>query len=227
MREDDAALQNFRRAAELQPSAAEHKIAIATLLLRKGNVAEAMGLAAQLRKNLGGSSAGLTLEGDLLIAESKTAEAITTYQQAFQQDQTFAIAARLYNAYRQTNKLTEAQGVFDAWLRDNPTDIEMRLNAGEQESARQNWAEALKHFDQILRLDPKQVMALRHAAWALNKLKDPRAIGIAEKAYALSPQTPAVVETLGYVLAERGDTLRGIELLKQAVALAPRTPGSR
>ncbi len=68
----------------------------------------------------------------------------------------------------------------------------------------------------------KHAAALNNVAWALNKLKDPRAISLAEQAYAIAPQSPPIIDTLGVLLMEGGNPARGVELLKQAVNLAPK-----
>jgi Flp pilus assembly protein TadD len=44
---------------------------------------------------------------------------------------------------------------------------------------------------------------------------------LAEKAYAAESNSPAVLDTLGWILVERGDLARGVSLLQKAVSLAP------
>ena len=222
LRDESGALQNFKRASELQPKAVEPKIAIASMLLRQGKVAEARAVAAQLQKEIGNSAAGLTLEGDLLGVEGKWAEASIPYKKAFVLEKTVPIAVKLHQAYFRANKNAEADSLLTDWLTASPNDVTMRLYAGEHEIARQRWAEAVKHYDVVLKIDPKHTAALNNVAWALNKLKDPRALSLAEQAYALAPQSPAVIDTLGYLLIETGNTSRGVELLRQAVSLAPK-----
>ena len=52
-------------------------------------------------------------------------------------------------------------------------------------------------------------------------MKDPSAIEYAEKAYKLAPEQPAVMDTLGVMLVEKGDASRGLELLRGASSKAP------
>jgi cellulose synthase operon protein C len=222
IRDDNGAYQNFKRASDLQPKAIEPKIAMASMLLRQGKTAEAKAIAGQLQKETGNSAAGLTLEGDLLSVEKKWAEASASYRKAFALEKTVSIGVKLHQAYVRADKVADADALLADWFKTAPNDVAMRLYAGEHEIARQRWAEAVKHYDNVLKIDPKHTAALNNVAWALNKLKDPRAIGLAEQAYALAPQTPAVIDTLGYLLMESGNTARGIELLRQAVGLAPK-----
>jgi cellulose synthase operon protein C len=222
MRDDNGAFQNFKRASDLQPKAVEPKIAMASMLLRQGKVADAKAVAAQLQKEIGNSPAGLTLEGDLLGVESKWAEASQLYKKAFGIEKSVAVGVKLHQAYFRANKISDADAFITEWFVAAPNDITMRLYAGEHEIARQRWPEAVKHYDVVLKTDPKHTAALNNVAWALNKMKDPRALSLAEQAYALAPQSPAVIDTLGYLLVESGNTSRGLELLRQAVSLAPK-----
>lgn len=50
---------------------------------------------------------------------------------------------------------------------------------------------------------------------------DPKAIGYAERAARLAPNNAAVLDTLGMLLAARGDTDKALAHLQRARALAP------
>jgi Tfp pilus assembly protein PilF len=41
------------------------------------------------------------------------------------------------------------------------------------------------------------------------------------RAYKLAPNNPAILDTYGVLLADRGEVRRGVEMLQKAVALAP------
>ena len=64
---------------------------------------------------------------------------------------------------------------------------------------------------------------LNNLAWNLGQLKDARAVEYAEKANKLAPNNPAIMETLGALLSDKGDSARAIELLAKAVELAPQS----
>jgi len=50
---------------------------------------------------------------------------------------------------------------------------------------------------------------------------DARALPTAEKAYAAAGDSAPVIDTLGWMLVEKGHAERGLPLLKKAVAAAP------
>jgi predicted Zn-dependent protease len=54
-----------------------------------------------------------------------------------------------------------------------------------------------------------------------------RAAQYAEAAYLIAPGNPAVAGAMGWTLAQSGDLDGGIELLRKAVAMAPRHPPLR
>ena len=70
-------------------------------------------------------------------------------------------------------------------------------------------------------------MVLNNLAWAAMETKDPGALGYAEKAYALAPQNASVLDTYGWLLLQKGDVKRSVEILTAAVERAPKQPDMR
>ncbi len=64
-------------------------------------------------------------------------------------------------------------------------------------------------------------MALNNLAWVAGQLKDPKALEYAERADKLAPGNPAILDTYGMLLVEKGDIARGVEMLQKAIAIAP------
>jgi predicted Zn-dependent protease len=65
------------------------------------------------------------------------------------------------------------------------------------------------------------LVVLNNLAWSFFEIKDPRALGFAEQALKLKPDNPAVMDTLGWLLVQQGQTERGIRLLQQALGKQP------
>ena len=70
-------------------------------------------------------------------------------------------------------------------------------------------------------------MVLNNLAYVESKLKDPRAVEHARKAHQLAPKHPGIMDTLGLILLEQGDTAGALDLLRKASAMAPGAPGIR
>jgi len=64
-------------------------------------------------------------------------------------------------------------------------------------------------------------MALNNLAYVSGHLKDPKALEYADKANKLAPNNPAILDTYGMLLIEKGDTKRGLEYMQRASELAP------
>jgi predicted Zn-dependent protease len=67
-------------------------------------------------------------------------------------------------------------------------------------------------------------VVLNNVAWAMSKLKDPAAVGFAQRAYELKPDDGAIADTYATILIDNGDVPRGLAILQKAVA---DTPGNR
>jgi predicted Zn-dependent protease len=86
---------------------------------------------------------------------------------------------------------------------------------------RNQYKAAADHYLQLNQSNPGNVVILNNLAWALSEAKDPRAVGFAEQALKLKPDNAAVMDTLGWILVQQGQTDRGIKLLQQALSKAP------
>jgi predicted Zn-dependent protease len=82
-------------------------------------------------------------------------------------------------------------------------------------------AKAAGHYETLIKQNPTDLVALNNLAWVYQRLKSPKALGVAEKAYKLRPDSPAVVDTYAWILVEKGDAKKGIELLRQALSKVP------
>ena len=65
------------------------------------------------------------------------------------------------------------------------------------------------------------MVVLNDLAWAYQQQKDGRALATAEQAHRLSPDNPAVLDTLGAIVLDQGDAARAASLLRRAASLAP------
>lgn len=221
------AILHFRKAAELSPQASEPRIALATALMRDGKTADARAIAAQLQKDLPKSTAGLVLEGDVLASENKLPEALASYRKAFAMEPSPFAGAKVHQALLRTGKESDASAFVNEWLKSAPKDVGVRTYLGDLALSQRNWKEAGTHFEAILATQQSNPVALNNLAWALHQQKEARALQIAERAYAVAPQQPAILDTYGVILTDQGQAARGIPILKQAVAMAPRNPELR
>jgi len=222
----DAALASFRKASTIAPEAIEPRAATAALLQQMGRKDEAMRIATTMRENEKTKVPGLMLEGDLNAANGKLPEAIEKYRAAFAAQKALPIGSKLHRALLAAKKEDEADRMLRDWIRVQPADLRVRMFAGESQTARRHWKEAFEQYAVVLEKEPKNPIALNNAAWALHELKDERALDYGRRAYDAAPKSAAVVDTYATILVAKGDR-KGVELMREAVALAPTSPQLR
>ena len=86
---------------------------------------------------------------------------------------------------------------------------------------KQDYKSAARHYQAIVAQQPDNAMVLNNLAWVSGELGDPKALSYAEKAAALAPTNPSVLDTLGMLLIKKGDVTQGLEKLQQAAQRAP------
>ena len=217
----EAAIGSLRRALSLRPDQVELQGSIAAIQVAAGNPGEAMKEARALQAARPKDPAGFVLEGELLVNQKKYNEAVNAYSEAMKRGSSPAIAIRLHTFLQRAGKQGEATKLASGWIRDHPKDVVMRLYLADRELKRRDFAEAAKGYKEILSIQPENTHALNNLAWTLGELKDPDALGYAEKAYRLAPANAAIADTFGWMLVERGDAKRGVEILAKAAAAAP------
>ena len=219
----------LKKALELQPDFTAAQLLLAYLEVRAERFPAAMKLAREVQKQTAKSPAGFVLEGDILMAEKKFAEAAKAYEAAFGLGKNSEVVVKLSAAYSQGGKPQEAEARLAQWLKESPADLRVRVFAAETGIRSARYKVAIEHYEWLRDKQPDNVLALNNLAYAYQQMKDPRALEIAERAYKLKSESDnaEVADTLGWILVEQGNTTRGLELLQKALAAAPKSSDIR
>jgi len=86
---------------------------------------------------------------------------------------------------------------------------------------------AVEHFERIVKLNPANPEAQNNLAWALHMQNDPKAETHARIAFQIAPLSGPIADTLGVILLAKGQVEPALELLRQAVMLAPKNEDIR
>ncbi|MYM93606.1 XrtA/PEP-CTERM system TPR-repeat protein PrsT [Duganella vulcania] len=224
LKDKAGALDSAKKALRLKPDWFEAQVLAATLLVENKDYTEALALAQTVQRQRPDLPAGLTLEGDIWMERQKPQEALRAYEQAFKMSKLPPLAIKLHQALLKAGKSKEANQHAAQWLQQHPAELSVRLYLASAELSAGRYPAAIGLFESIVRLDPKNAVALNNLAWAYQQEKDERALATAEQAYRLAGTSPAVLDTLGWILSEQGDTGRALPLLRKANTLAPDTP---
>jgi len=216
-----AAASTLEKALALKPDFIEAQMALADLEIRAGRYPEAMRIARRMQKQDAKSPLGLVMEGDVLMAEKKFPQAAKTYEAAYGMGRSGLLAMKMHSAYAQAGKPGEAEKRLAQWLNQSPDDVAVRLYAADVSLKSGKYANAIGHYERVLRKQPDNVLVLNNLAGAYQQVKDTRALETAERAYQLKPDNAAVADTLGWILVEQDKLDRGLGLLQKAVADAP------
>ncbi|MDB5991350.1 MAG: hypothetical protein JWQ10_2753 [Herbaspirillum sp.] len=217
-----AAMTSVKKALLLQPDYADAEILQAGLYISNGDAEQAIGMATQMQKQPEQAALGFELEGNILTVQKKPDSAAKAFERAFTANpQNIRLLMRLHASLMLAGRNTEADARASQWFKEHPSDVAFHLYLAESYMAQKLNKAAIEQYELVLRQQPKNAGALNNLAWAYQQEQDPRAMETAEKAYQAAASSPPVMDTLGWMLVERGDTGRGLQLLDKASAAAP------
>lgn len=216
-----AASDALKKALAIKPDYLDAQLAQAALEVRKGNPEQALAIAKQIQKQQGKSPVGYILEGDLLAGQKKPELATHAYERAFSIKKSSPLVMKLHASLSQTGKRKEANSRLIQWLKDHPADLFARMYLAETYMAERQNNAAIEQYQIILKQNPQTAPALNNLAWLYYQEKNPLALEYAEKAHQLAANDPIILDTLGWILVEQGNTKRGLPLLQKAASSAP------
>lgn len=214
-------MQSLRKALAVKPDSLEAQRGIMMLELDAGRTAEALRVAKDVQKQRPKEAVGYVLEGDAYVLKKSWNDAAEVYRAGIKQTGATELAVKLHAVLLAGGKAAEADKFAEGWIKDHAKDMQFRVYLAESANNRKDYAAASKYYRALVDAQPDNAAMLNNLAWSLDQIKDPKAIEYAEKAYKLAPEQPAVMDTLGVMLVERGDAARGLELLKKASSKAP------
>ena len=227
MQNPSAASDALKKSLAIKPDYLAAQLAQLAIEADQNNYEKAIALAHEIQKQHKGSPAGYTAEGDLLLKQKKPALAAKAYEQAFAISKNPALLIKLHASLDQAGKSKEATPRLLHWLKEHPNDASTRMYLAEFYLMNGQAKPAIEQYKVIVQQHPNYVPALNNLASTYQQEKDPLALQYAEKAYQLAPESPAILDTLGWILVEQGNTGRGLPLLQKATSLMPEVPAIR
>lgn len=219
------ARDSYQEALKIEPNFLPAILALANLEVRTGNTDTAMQLADSIIKREPNASAGYVLRGDLMMTLKKYSTAAAAYNMAAQRKPSAVLAIKQYQA------LAGHKAPFDkrveplrSWLNAHPTDEAVLLAWADAHVTAKRSKEAVEIYQRILQTNPNHIIALNNLAIAYQASNDPRAVLMAEQAYRLDSKNPQLADTLGWILVQQNDPLRGKPFLEQSSHDLPNDP---
>jgi putative PEP-CTERM system TPR-repeat lipoprotein len=211
----------LQRALKLKPNYDDARVALVIAEYKIGHYDDALKLARQLQKENPKLAIGYAVEGDALMAQRQYPAAASAYEKAFARRASGTLAAKWHAALTESGHAKEANEKMEKWLAEHPDDATARLQLADTLAATRQYQPALDQYEQVLKKDPKNVLALANAAVLYRMNNDPRALDYLERSYKLVPDNATVADSFGWVLVERGKISEGVEVLQKAATKAP------
>jgi putative PEP-CTERM system TPR-repeat lipoprotein len=221
-RDFSAAARTLRQAQRMAPDNEAIAGDLVAVYVSAAKFDDALGVAKSLQARKPASAAGHALEGAVHAARQKWPEAEFAYRTALESEpRSGGVAIGLCRVLSASGRKSESAAFARNWISQNPADVPVRMYVAEVALGAKDYKAAALQYEAALRQDPDNVPILNNLAWTLGELKDPRAVGLAERAVALAPNSPPVLDTLGMLQLERGDVKKAIEYLARVHELAP------
>jgi cellulose synthase operon protein C len=216
------ATTTLAKAAALSPDSPEVVRASAQIDVQAGRPEAALAKARALQARQPKSADAFALEGDLEAMSHHWMGAARAYRAALQRDPSSTVLAQgLYRGLRAAGDAAGSDAFAAGWIADHPSDVRFIFFMALQAITNQQFARAEAYLRQGLRLDRDNAMAMNNLAWVLLAEKNPEALQVAERANALAPNQPVLMDTLAQVLAGQGQLPRALDVQRKALEIAP------
>lgn len=213
----------IRKALELQPDVLPAWLGLVRVEIQSRRFSEARNDARTVQSRWPAQPAGYLAEAEVLIAQKDWRGAERATRDAVEKTKSPESIMSLYALLEEQGRKQEAEALVVNWAAQNAKDILVYTFAGDFSMQRKDYAAAARWYRAALRVQPNSAKTLNNLAWVLGQVKDPSALEYGQKALALTPDAPTALDTVGWLYVERGDVVRGLELLNKAHTLAPDT----
>lgn len=200
---------------------------LATLEEQAGNLDRALALTTKIRSAHPLSSLADVITGDVMMRTARYEEAAHAYLNGLRLQPSSALVTRLYGSRRAAGHKLHGLAELEAWLTQHPDDEAVQKALASAYTDNEQYAKAIEQHELLAARRPEDAAVLNNLAWLYQLTGDPRAIELAERAYALAPNSAGTIDTLGWVLVSQGQLARGLTLLREAHVRASSDAGVR
>lgn len=217
----NAALKSLQKSVRLAPSYLDARIALAGVYATLGQQDIALKETRAIQKLDPKSPTGYNLEAELAARFKKPEASLQALARAYQTAPSADTAATYHLALVRTGKAEQAEQHAQQWLKLHSDDSAFRIYLAGTYLNKQQVNQAVAQYQQVVRAAPNHVVALNNLAALLLEQNDASAYGYAQRAYALQPSNPVVMDTYGWGLLQQGKVQEAMPLLKQAALAMP------
>lgn len=107
------------------------------------------------------------------------------------------------------------------WLQAAPDSVAAHMARADWLMTNNREIVAANHYEQVITRQPGNVAALNNLAWLMREDNPDRALELAGRARELAPDSPAVLDTYGWILHLSGNHSAARDAIERALSLAP------
>ena len=216
--------KELSRAKQGLPDSAEVSVVLAKTLIRKGgaqDLSAAETLINGLDKGEKGSAVTSALRGELATVKGDHVASASFYEAALKLDDSDAWAMKQAKALLEAKQSDAAVTLLQERSTTHPKSIDVMLYLAQLLQQFERRKEAVATYEKVLALNAGQLIALNNLALLELELGMPNDIEHAKAAYDLSPGTPQLADTYGWILFKRGKLELALDILQSAARAAP------
>ncbi|HEX7380539.1 MAG TPA: XrtA/PEP-CTERM system TPR-repeat protein PrsT [Nevskiaceae bacterium] len=217
---DAAARDNLVELVKADPGLAQASVMLAFLKFQDRDLNGALALAQGLQQRPDTKLAGLTLEGDLYMADKAWGKAADAYQRGLAVRFERPLVIKRFTALVRA-KSPQPQKLLDQWLVDHPDDAAMRVTLAGYYLDNSQLDAAAAEYERVLKAYPSNVDALNNLAWIYTAQHNAKAVPLAEQAHRLAPTSAPVADTYGWALLGNDQAATALPILAKAAKEAP------
>jgi tetratricopeptide (TPR) repeat protein len=161
------------------------------------------------------------LRGQLAEHNNDISAAINAYKAAWKTQPNDITANKLYNNIKKVSTPTQASSFIAEWRELLPDSTQPNILQALELQSSGDYQKAIKLYEATINKEANNPVVLNNLAWLYFTTQDKRAIETAQKAFKLSPNNYAILDTYGWILFKSGNTSQALKLLQQAAQIAP------
>jgi cellulose synthase operon protein C len=222
-RQPERALEALRRAQRLAPDNPQLLASIAAATLLAGRADDALKLVREVQAKSPKLASAYGLESEIHAARRDWPQAERAARDALKlQPREGSHAVKLHAVLLGAGKKAEASSLARRWLADNPREPVMRMHLADLALREREYKSAFGLYQEVIGITPNNPIALNNLAWVAGELGDARAVGYAERALAVAPNSANILDTMGALLVKQGDPKKGMTYIERARSLDPK-----
>lgn len=226
-KDNQSATRTLYKALELSPGLLEAQRRLLSMALSERRMDQALDIARTVQKQHPKGPAGFLFESEVHAKQKKWELALAAARAALERQRATDIALKVYSLQLMAGQVAEAERFAVDWLKQQPRDVGFIANMGAVAIERHDFVTAEKHYRSVIALRPSDASAQNNIAWLLLQQGKPGATEFAERANQLTPNRPAVMDTLGTALLLENNAAKAVEWHRKAVDGAPNIPNFR